>query len=95
MRQKNLIIGTIVLLIVGAVCGWFLWLWLNPGALSPVSLDDPTKATKAKSHTGYCCTKIGSACESVSDPGLCFRGGGKAFNAVQRNCDYYCYNVKP
>ena len=92
-RNKFLWLAALVILL-GLVAGWFLQSWLSPPAVSPVQSGAATTATKAASRAGFCCTKLGSVCEEVTDPGLCFRGGGKAFNAVQRNCDFYCVNIK-
>lgn len=96
MARNHLLIALLTI-ILGLSAGWFLWSWWNgaavPPALPPVGTE--ATATKPKSRAGYCCVATGAACESVTDPGVCFRAGGKAFNAVQRNCDYYCLNVQP
>lgn len=95
MTRKNVFLWLLTI-ILGLVAGWFLWSWLSglPDA-SPVHPSAKEAASKPRSRAGYCCTNPGNACEQVTDPDLCFRGGGLAFNAVERNCDYYCINVKP
>lgn len=89
-------LALLAFLLLGFAFGWFLWLWLSGAVFSPSMPAPGTEApvSKSPSRAGYCCTTVGTACEQVADPGLCFRGGGKAFNALKTNCDYYCLNVK-
>lgn len=96
IRTKLLLLLSLVIL-VGFAVGWLMWLWLSQAPISDSGLvpGDVAQPTKQESREGYCCLSPGSACQQVTDPGLCFRAGGKGFNVVSRNCDYYCMNVKP
>ena len=96
MSKKKIFLTVVVVILVGLVCGWFLQQWWGGGVpVSPVQVGTPPAATKPLSKAGFCCATPGSACTQVTDPGVCFRAGGRAFNAVQANCDYYCTHVKP
>lgn len=92
MSRTKLFVIFVLLIVLGFVLGWFLQQWWD-GAVeqSPVSLTS-TGATlgKTKSKAGFCCMEIDQACVAVENPGECFRNGGEAFNASQRNCDFYC-----
>lgn len=96
MSRTKLVVVLVVVIVLGAAFGWFLQQWWDGRVtVSPVEVTEPGAAvTKPKSKAGFCCVEIGKGCLSADNAGMCFRSGGKAFNAVQSNCDYYCINAK-
>lgn len=94
MSRTKLVVCLVAVVVVGFAFGWFLMgQGPEPRAISTDA--PPVQATKPVSKAGFCCVEVGSACRSAENPGECFRAGGRAFNTVQKNCDYYCTNVTP
>lgn len=95
MNRNRVLLSIVVIVVVGFLIGWFLqaW-WQGSRATSPV---DPAAATSTETPvtSGFCCLQAGNTCAPVESAGVCFRSGGEAFNTVQRNCNYYCVNIKP
>lgn len=96
MTRTFVVSALVVLLVLGLVFGWFLQQWLEGGVVQRrvAGENGEVELHRSASKAGFCCMTIGSACTPVPNPGACFRDGGRSFNAVRRNCDYYCLNVK-
>lgn len=96
MNRKGIFVALLLVVIVGGIGGWFAWQMLSGDVLaSPVQSDSTHTPVKLASRSGYCCVNAGSACEAVTDPGICFRGSGIAYNATKQNCDYFCIHINP
>ncbi len=97
MSRTKLVVALLIVIVLGAAFGWFLQQWWDGApSVSPVEVGEPAApSVKTASKAGFCCVTLGKGCLAADNAGMCFRSGGKAFNAVKNNCDYYCSNVKP
>lgn len=94
MSHKKAFLLALLIIVLGLVFGWFLYAWINPALASPVSLNDDPSVARPLSKAGFCCITPGTECTEASDPDYCFRSAGISFNTSQKNCNYYCQNVK-
>lgn len=96
MSRSKVVVILLLIIALGGVFGWFLQQWWDGRNLtSPVEVtEDGAAIAKPLAKSGYCCVELGKECLPAQSAGECFRSAGKAFNPVERNCDYYCANAK-